>query len=144
MKGSRGRSTRRGSRTLCALSALGALGCQPQLEVVLVRAPGFVGNFEFVKFQVKERGAEAAQEFGPFDFNAIPDEQFAPVVPNTEFYIDVIGCQESAPEDCADPLTFNARGCTQTFITLGKDETKTVEIVMDNAVNGDVLCPPEE
>ena len=145
MRDSRGASTPLASRALLALvAAVAASACQPQVEIVLVRAAGFDATPEFVKFQVKERGAPAAGEFGPFDLDAIPDEQFAPVVPGTEFYIDVIGCPAPEPENCVEPGSFNARGCTPTFISIGKDEVKSIEIVIDNAVNGDAICPPAE
>lgn len=146
---SHGASTRRGfnGSAMCALGvALGvALGaaCQPQVEIILVRAAGFEATPEFVKFQVKQRGVDGVDEFGPFDLDAIPDEQFAPVAPGTEFSIDVIGCPAPEPQDCVEPGSFNARGCTPTFISVGKDEVKSIEIAIDNAVNGDAICPPQ-
>lgn len=142
MRDSRGASIRHAFE-LVALALLSG-ACQPQVEIILVRAPGFEATPEFVKFQVKERAAPAAKEFGPFDLDAIPDEQFAPVVPGTEFYIDVIGCPAPEPENCVEAGSFNARGCTPTFISVAKDEVKSIEIAIDNAVNGDAICPPSE
>ena len=145
MRASRGASTRRAFSRFSELALVAlAASCQPQVEVILVRAEGFAGTPEFVKFQVKERGANTVEEFGPFDLDAIPDEQFAPIVPGTEFYIDVIGCPQPEPENCVDPGSFNARGCTPTFISLGKDEVRSVEIVMNDSVAGDAICPPAE
>ena len=143
MTGSPGASTLRGFKVCArALVVLACVACQPQVEIILVRAPGFEATPEFVKFQVKERGLDVV-EFGPFNLSAIPDEQFAPVTPGAEFYIDVIGCPDGDPALCVEAGSFNARGCTG-FITVGKDENKSIEIVIDNAVNGDAICPPSE
>ena len=143
MKASRGAWIRAAcSATAIIVVAAGAgAGCQPQLEIVLVRAADLEGRPTFVKFQVGQRGQEGVAEFGPFDVDAIPDEQFAPVTPGTEFFIDVIGCPDGDAANCRDAANFTARGCTP-FMTLGRDEVTTVTIEVHNAPAGDVLCPP--
>lgn len=148
MKASRGQSMRRASMTrlhslLLAAGVALAASCEPQITILLVHAAGFAGTPEFVKFQVQERAAPAPEEFGPFSLQAIPAQQFAPVEPGTEFSIDVIGCPAAESDACIEPTSFNARGCTPDFITLGKDEQREIVIEIDNAVNGEAICPPE-
>jgi hypothetical protein len=133
----------RGASIPAAYSALvlSCAACQPQIEIVLVKDADLVSAPPFVKFQVKERGAQDVAEFGPFDISAIPSEQFAPVVPGTEFFIDVIGCGDGDPALCVESNSFNARGCTD-FMTLAKAEVRSIEITLHNAAAGDLLCPP--
>lgn len=130
-----------GLHLLALLSAALAAGCGPQLEIVLVKAPDLAASPPFVKFQVHELDDAEPAEFGPFSTSAIPDEQFAPVVPGTVFYIDVIGCQQAEPEECAEPDRFVARGCTELF-SLERDEVKRVVIEVHGAAEGAALCPP--
>jgi hypothetical protein len=145
MRASRLRSTRLASNSalLFLVGAVASVGCAPQLEIVLVKDPALANVPGFVKFQMGERDkAPEVQEFGPFDTFAIPDEQFAPIVPNTEFFIDVIGCVDGVPDSCNEPAEFNARGCTP-YITLGRDEVRTETITVKGAVEGDAECPPQ-
>lgn len=139
MKASRSASTRRSCSALLLACAL-AGSCAPQVEVVLVRG-NLEGRPTFVKFQIGQRGVDGVQEFGPFDPDAIPQEQFASVPPGVEFFIDVIGCKEADPALCIEPSSFTARGCTG-FITIDPDAVNVIEIVVDNPVDGDERCPP--
>jgi hypothetical protein len=133
----------RASFSSAALVALLCGACAPQLEIILVKDPALADAPSFVKFQMGERDkAPEVQEFGPFDTNAIPDEQFAPIVPDTLFFIDVIGCTDGVPANCVEPAQFNARGCTP-FISLGRDEVRTERITVKGAVEGDAECPPQ-
>lgn len=145
MKASRSASTRVvfSSVVLALIALAGGAGCAPQLIIVLekeglAQAPGFV------KFQMGERDkAPEVQEFGPFDTAAIPDEQFAPIVPETEFFIDVIGCTDGNPDNCNEPAEFNARGCTP-YMTLPRDAVDVEVIIkVKGAVEGDAECPPQ-
>lgn len=116
-------------------------GCAPQLEIVLVKAPDLPASPPFVKFQVHERDKAEPAEFGPFSTGAIPDEQFAPVVPGTPFFIDVVGCQQAEPAECVEPERFVARGCSD-FLSLQRDEARNVVIEVHGAAEGAALCPP--
>lgn len=96
----------------------------------------------FVLFQVGERLTfPEVSQFGPFDVNAIPDEQFAPVEPGAEFYIDVIGCSDGAVDACDQGSEFTARGCTE-YMVLQRDEIATIRIVVELPTAGDTHCPP--
>lgn len=122
---------------------MAAGACAPQLVITLEKDPALTQAPGFVKIQMGERGqAPEVSEFGPFDTAAIPDDQFAPIVPGTEFFIDVIGCNEGDAEKCNEPAEFNARGCTP-YISLGRDEvSREVIIIVKGAVEGDAECPP--
>jgi hypothetical protein len=145
MKASRSTWTRAAFSSLVVIGALASveLGCAPQLIIVLEKDPALTQAPGFVKFQMGERGkAPEVHEFGPFDSAAIPDDQFVRVVPDTEFFIDVIGCNEGDPELCDEAAEFNARGCTP-YMTLGRDEVaREVVIIVKGAVEGDAECPP--
>ncbi len=133
----------RASSSSALLLAVALTGCAPQLEIELVKDPALGQVPGFVKFQMgrRDRVNNEVAEFGPFDTNAIPDEQFAPIEPDIEFFIDVIGCNSGVAAECAENGQFNARGCTG-FISLARDEVRTERIVVKGAVEGDAECPP--
>lgn len=144
MKASRSGWTPVACKLAVFLMLMGAMtGCAPQLIIALVKDPALQQSPTFVKFQIGERPTvPEVVEFGPFDTNAIPDEQFAPVEPGIEFFVDVIGCPDGDPVNCVDAASFNARGCTP-YITMGRDEAdRTVTITVKGALEGDAECPP--
>ncbi|OGQ19155.1 MAG: hypothetical protein A2138_26850 [Deltaproteobacteria bacterium RBG_16_71_12] len=126
----------------CALAALSAAACQPQLTLVLVRAEDLAATPPFVKLLIRQLDERQADVFGPFEVHSFPDEQLAPVPPGSPFYVDVIGCQTGAAEECAETTSFVARGCSD-VLTLEKDSAVVVEIQVHSAATGADLCPPE-
>ncbi len=149
MKASRSRSTRRACnwaralvRGLGAAAVLLAAGCQPQLTLVLVRASDLNATPPFVKLLIRQLDEQQPDVFGPFDVRTVPDEQLAPVPPESRFYIDVIGCQTDAAEECQATTSFVARGCTD-VMTLERDSVVEVEVQMHSAAEGATICPPD-
>lgn len=149
MRASRSPSTRRvcsGVRAcwlgLGALAALAATACQPQLTLVLVRASDLNATPPFVKLLIRQLDEQQPDVFGPFDVRTFPDEQLAPVPPESAFYIDVIGCQTDAAEECQETTSFVARGCTD-IMTLQRDSVVEVEVQMHSAAEGATICPPD-
>jgi hypothetical protein len=148
MKASPGPSTRAASsRPLAAVTAAIALllvaGCEPQLEIVLVRAATLEVSPPFVKFQMWRLGDTEPDEQGPFAIRAIPDELFTAIEPDTFFYIDVIGCQTDVVEECVEPERFVARGCSA-YLSLAREEPlKSVTIELQPPLDGALVCPPE-
>lgn len=146
MRTSRSPSTPRACRSVgaVAVGALLALGvaCQPQLTLVLVRADDLAATPPFVKLLIRQLDEQQADQFGPFSVRAFPDEQLAPVPPGSPFYIDVIGCQTGRAEECEDPASFVARGCSD-ILTLERDSSERVEILVHSAAEGAALCPPD-
>ncbi len=126
----------------CALAALSAAACQPQLTLVLVRAEDLAATPPFVKLLIRQLDEDQADVFGPFEVHSFPDEQLAPVPPGSPFYVDVVGCQTGAAEECADTTSFVARGCSD-VLTLERDSAVVVEIQVHSAATGDDLCPPD-
>lgn len=119
-----------------------ASGCQPQLTLVLVRADDLAATPPFVKLLIRQLDEPQADQFGPFAVRAFPDEQLAPVPPGSPFYIDVIGCQTGAAEECADTDSFVARGCSD-VLTLERDSAAEIEIDVHGAAEGALICPPD-
>lgn len=122
--------------------ALCAAGCGPQLTLVLVRAGDLNATPPYVKLLIRQIDEAQPDVFGPFDVRTFPDEQVAPVPPDSPFYIDVIGCQTDASEECQDATSFVARGCTD-VLTLGRDSEVVVEVQVHSAAEGATICPPE-
>lgn len=119
-----------------------AASCSPQLEVVVVRAEGFTGPVQYVKLHVVAEGRSDPEVYGPFSTDAVLDEQFAAVPPETAFYIDIMGCLGPKPEECDDDVEFIARGCSAWQTLTGNETTRRVEVELDRAVVGAERCPP--
>lgn len=132
-------------RSLLAALLGGSLmlaACQPQLTLVLVRAEDLAATPPYVKLLVRQLDETQADVFGPFEVHSFPDEQLAPVPPGSAFYVDVIGCQTGAAEECEETSSFVARGCTD-IVTLERNSAAVLEIEVHSAAAGADLCPPD-
>ena len=143
-RGCDARRSRGGARRLAGLALVLAVGgaCEPQLTLVLVRAEDLAATPPYVELLVRQLDEGQADQFGPFDVHAFPDEQLAPVPPGSPFYVDVIGCQTGVAEECADPSSFVARGCSD-VLTLERASALRVEIEVHSAAEGASVCPPD-